>query len=551
MEQEGFDYSVDVLVVGSGSGGFTAAITAANAGAKTLIVESTGLIGGCSSMSGGGLWIPNSSVIREAGVEDSAEFARAYLDEIIGDVGPASSGARRDAFLSEGPKMVDFLRSVGMKFAYAKGYPDYYPDKYGGLAIGRCIEGEIFNTNELPEEWRGRIRGLLPMAMKTEDAHVISKTFSRRGVGRLMSIIIGRGVGGALRGRKNAGLGVALIGRLLKIALDEGVDIWTESPLTQLIVENGRVAGALIVKEGKTLRIEAKRGVILAAGGFAKNLQMREQYHPKPVSIDWTSASPGDMGDGIVAGMKIGAQTALMDDAWWGPTLINPDKSAQFMIWERSNPFSIIVDVEGKRFMNESASYVDCGHWMYEHHEKVPCIPAYMIIDSNHRKRYMLGMAMPRMNSKAAFESGFLTKGNTLEELANAVGIDAKGLRSTVERFNGFCATGIDEDFQRGNTEYDRYYSDADDAKPNPNLGPLAVPPFYALKVWPGDLSTKGGLLTDELARVLNTEGEVIEGLYATGNNSAAVMGRTYPGAGSTIGQAMTFGYVAGKHVTV
>ncbi|MCL2757484.1 MAG: FAD-binding protein, partial [Coriobacteriia bacterium] len=271
---------------------------------------------------------------------------------------------------------------------------------------------------------------------------------------------------------------------------------------------------------------------------------------PKPISTEWTSANPGDLGDGIIAGMDVGAATALMDDAWWGPTLINPNGSAQFMIWERSNPFSIIVDMAGSRFMNESASYVDCGHWMYEHNEKVPCIPAYMIIDSNHRKRYMLGMMMPKSNSKAAFSSGFLTQANTLEELAEKVHIDAAALKSTVERFNGFCVTGIDEDFGRGDNAYDRFYSDAADAKPNPNLGPIAVPPFYALKVWPGDLSTKGGLLTDEFARVLDLSGAVIEGLYATGNNSAAVMGRTYPGAGSTIGQAMTFGYVAAKHAT-
>lgn len=550
MEQDVFDYSVEVLVVGSGSGGFAAAIKAANAGSKTLLIESTELVGGCSSMSGGGLWIPGSSVIQEAGVKDSAEQARIYMDEIIGDVGPASSPQRREAFLTEGPAMVDFLRSIGMVFAYVKGYPDYYPNKEGGLAVGRCIEGEIFNINELPKEWRNKFRGLLPMAMRTEDAHVISKTFSKQGLGRLMTIMLKRGAGGALAGKKNRGLGVALIGRLLQVALRQGVDIWLESPLTKLIVKDGRVTGALVQKEGKALRIKASKGVILAAGGFAQNLEMREKYHPKPISTEWTSANPGDLGDGIIAGMDVGAATALMDDAWWGPTLINPNGSAQFMIWERSNPFSIIVDMAGSRFMNESASYVDCGHWMYEHNEKVPCIPAYMIIDSNHRKRYMLGMMMPKSNSKAAFSSGFLTQANTLEELAEKVHIDAAALKSTVERFNGFCVTGIDEDFGRGDNAYDRFYSDAADAKPNPNLGPIAVPPFYALKVWPGDLSTKGGLLTDEFARVLDLSGAVIEGLYATGNNSAAVMGRTYPGAGSTIGQAMTFGYVAAKHAT-
>ena len=238
-----------------------------------------------------------------------------------------------------------------------------------------------------------------------------------------------------------------------------------------------------------------------------------------------------------------------MDDAWWGPTLINPNGSAQFMIWERSNPFSIIVDTEGNRFMNESASYVDCGHWQYQHNEKVPCIPAYMIIDSTHRKNYMLGMAPPKMTSKSAFTSGFLKQAQTIRELAQALGINADNLEATVQRFNGFCVKGIDEDFNRGATAYDRYYSDAELAGPNPNLGPIAVPPFYAMNVWPGDLSTKGGLLADEYARALTPDLQVIEGLYVTGNNSAAVMGRTYPGAGATVGSTMAFGYIAAKHV--
>jgi len=543
------EYTVDVLVVGSGSGGFAAAITAANAGAKVLMVESTELIGGCSAMSGGGLWIPNNSLMQEAGVKDPIEEARIYLDDIIGDVGPASSSERRTAFLTEGPKMVDFFRHLGVEFNYAKGYPDYYPNRRGGLAEGRCIDGGIFNLNELPKEWRKKIRGILPIPLTTKDAALISKTFSKTGRKALGTIIGKRLIGGKLTGKSYAGLGVALIGRLLKLALQKNVEIWIESPLVDLEKEGDKITGALVSKQGNAIHVKAHKGIILAAGGFAKNLEMREKYHPKPISIDWTSANPGDLGDGIIIGMKVGAETAIMDDAWWGPTLVNPNGTAQFMIWERSAPFSIIVDTEGNRFMDESASYVDCGHWQYEHNEKVPCIPAYMIIDSNHRNMYMLGMTPPKLTSKSAFTSGFLKKGNTVEELAKATGINAENLQKTVERFNGFCVTGIDEDFDRGGNAYDRYYSDPEEAKPNPNLGPITTPPFYAMKVWPGDLSTKGGLLSDEYARVLDKDLNVIEGLYVAGNNSAAVMGRTYAGAGATIGPAMTFGYIAGKHV--
>ena len=547
--QDDFDETVDVLVVGSGSGGFTASITTRHAGLNTLLIESTELIGGCSAMSGGGLWIPNNSLMQEAGVADSYESARTYMDDTIGDAGPASSDARRDAFLTYGPKMVDYLRSLGMRFSYIKGYPDYYPDRVGGMSLGRALESELFNVNELPKEWRNSMRGRLPIAMKTEDAHIIPKPFSRKGMGRIMTIIFKRTIGAALAGKSYAGMGFALVGRLLQIALREGVTIWRNSPLKELIVKDGKVIGALVEKDSKLLKVRALRGVIMTAGGFAHNLEMREKYQQHPITTKWTSANPGDLGEGIKAGIKIGAEIALMDDAWWGPSFIGPNGAAQFMLWERSSSFSIIVDSVGKRYMNESASYVDCGHWMYEHHTEVPCIPSYLVIDKTHRTHYMLGMMPPRMNPKEAFESGFLTKADTLDELAAKIGIDADNLKHTAERFNGFCQTGVDEDFARGNTDYDRYYSDADAAKPNPNLGPIAVPPFYSIQVWPGDLTTKGGLLTDEHARVLTKDNRVIDGLYAAGNNSAAVMGRTYPGPGATIGPAMTFGYIAANHI--
>jgi 3-oxosteroid 1-dehydrogenase len=244
--------------------------------------------------------------------------------------------------------------------------------------------------------------------------------------------------------------------------------------------------------------------------------------------------------------MAIGAATALMDDAWWGPVFIDSKGQAQFMLWERSAPFGIIVDSTGKRFMNESASYVDCGHWQYERNKEVPAIPAYLIADARHRKYYLFGMMPPRMTPKEAYESGMMAKADSIRELAIACGIDADNLEQTVQRFNGFAATGKDLDFHRGDSAYDRVYSDPK-VKPNPNLGPIEQPPFFAVRVWPGDLGTKGGLLTDEVARVLREDGSVIKGLYAAGNTSASVMGRTYPGPGSTIGPAMVFGMIAGQ----
>jgi 3-oxosteroid 1-dehydrogenase len=337
-----------------------------------------------------------------------------------------------------------------------------------------------------------------------------------------------------------------LVGQLAYLAMQRSIPIWTNCPMVELIQENGAVTGVVVEKEGERTTIPAK-AVILTAGGFAHNNEMRQKYHPHPITTDWTVANPGDLGDAIRAGIGIGAATALMDDAWWGPCFIHSKGVSQFMIWERSFPYSIIVDSAGKRFMNESASYVDCGHWQYERNQKVPAIPAFLITDAHHRKYYPLGVGLPGVTPKEYFESGMLTKADTLSELAQKLGVDPKGLEETVQKFNHYAVAGKDPDFHRGDSAYDRIYSDPR-VKPNPNLAPLTQPPFYAVKVWPGDLGTKGGLLTDEHARVLDKNGKPIAGLYAAGNTSASVMGHTYPGPGSTIGPAMVFGMIAGRH---
>jgi 3-oxosteroid 1-dehydrogenase len=289
--------------------------------------------------------------------------------------------------------------------------------------------------------------------------------------------------------------------------------------------------------------------VLLSAGGFAKNAQMRETYERAPTSTEWTSVPPGDTGDAIRAGIDIGAATALMDDAWWGPTLVDPATGTpSFILWERSFPHSIIVDSSGRRFMNESESYVDAGHHQYERNEQVPAIPAWLIVDARHRRRYPMATLPPGLTPRSALKSGFLTKAVTLDELAGAIGVDPAGLADTVERFNALAGAGVDEDFGRGRTAYDHVYGDPSN-HPNPNLGTIERAPFYAVKVWPGDLGTKGGLLTDEHARVLREDSTPIPGLYAAGNTTASVMGRTYPGPGSTIGPATTFAYIAMRHL--
>lgn len=496
-------------------------------------------------MSGGGLWVPNNPLMLKAGVHDSYEDAKLYLDRVIGDVGPASSPERREAFLREGPRMVEWLTQLGFRFSYTPGYADYYPELPGGSVQGRSVEPDFFDLKQLGA-WKNSLNILMPIPLHTLDAAQISLSFRSLSAFFHTAKVFGfRAIGSALLGKKLAGLGGALIGQLLYLALQREIPIWVNSPMVELLYENDTVTGVIVEKEGQRTTLRAS-AVILAAGGFARNQAMREQYHPHPITTQWTVATQGDLGVPIQAGMAIGAATALMDDAWWGPVFIDHKGTAQFMLWERSAPFGIIVDSSGKRFMNESASYVDCGHWQYECNQTAPAIPAFMIADSRHRKYYPFGMMLPGITPKAIYESGMLVKADSLRELAQACNINPDNLEQTVQRFNQFAATGKDLDFHRGDSAYDRVYSDPR-VKPNPNLGPVEKPPFFAVRVWPGDLGTKGGLLTDAAARVLRADGSVIEGLYAAGNTSASVMGRTYPGPGSTIGPAMVFGMLAGE----
>lgn len=539
--------SKTVVIVGSGSAGFAAALAAKEAGLEPIIIESTDKLGGSSAMSGGGAWIPNSPVMLRAGTHDSYEDAKKYMDLTIGDVGPASSPERREAFLREGPKMVAWLESLGFKFHYGKGYADYYPELPGGTAVGRLVEPETFDLKKLGE-WKNKINISMAIPVYTLDGVQIALSFRTLSAFFNTVKVIGfRTMGSMIIGKKLAGIGGALIGQFTHLALQRSIPLWLNSPMVELIHEDGAVKGVIVMKDGKRTELRAK-AVVLTAGGFARNNEMRQKYHPHPISTDWTVATQGDHGDAIRAGMEIGAATALMDDAWWGPCFTDSKGVSQFMIWERSFPYSMIVDSSGKRFMNESASYVDCGHWQYERNKQVAAIPAYLIFDQHHHKYYPLGVGLPGAEPKEYFESGMLTKADTLAELAVKIGVNPQGLEETVARFNQNALTGKDPDFHRGDSAYDRIYSDPR-VKPNPNLAPLTKAPFYAVKVNPGDLGTKGGLLTDEFARVLKENGTPIDGLYAAGNSSASVMGHTYPGPGSTIGPAMVFGMIAGRHI--
>lgn len=542
-----WDETYDVVVGGTGVAALAAAVTAADAGMTVIMLESTDRWGGSSSMSGGGLWLPNNPLMVRDRVSDSRDEALTYLEETIGDAGPATSRARKEAFVDGVAGFVNLAERLGVRFSRAADYPDYYPELPGGK-IGRAIEVEPFDVHALGEWW-GTSRGQdgLPAPVKTDDFWLLSRAWSTPGGMIRGARVVFRVLGTLLRRQKAVGMGPALTSSLLQVALRLGVEVRLSSPITELVTEDGRVTGVRTTRNGATQTIAAARGVVLGGGGFDHNVEWRERF--QGVTGADSSGSRGNVGSAIEVAMKIGAAVDLMDDAWWGGSVPSPtpDGSAMFLVSERSMPHSIMVDGGGNRFANESESYVDLGHHMFEHFKLVPGT-CWMVTDVRHTRRYLRSYAMDPRAVKAMEAAGIMVKAPTLAELAGRIRVDAAALATTVDRFNGYCRSGIDQDFARGNSAYDRYYSDPL-VRPNPNLGTIEKGPFAAVQVVPGDLGTKGGLLSDEYARVLREDGSVIEGLYVSGNNSASVMGRTYPGPGSTLGPAAVFGYIAAKHI--
>jgi 3-oxosteroid 1-dehydrogenase len=537
----------DVVVAGSGAAGLTAALTAASRGLSVMVAEKADRFGGSTARSGGGLWVPGNAVLRRARVADSPEQARRYLAYVAGgDVDPA----RQRAVLEHGPAMLDLVMArTPLDFAWVPGYSDYYPEAPGGLACGRTIEPVPLDGRILGAELHHLNPPYLPapdgMAITAAEYRWLSLGTSHpRAIWTTARVATRMAITRALR-RRTLSLGQALAAGLRAGLASASVPVWLSTPLTGLLTEDGAVTGIRVTRAGQPAVIRARRGVLLATGGFERNAPMREKYQRPPVGADWTVGSPGNTGDGIVAGQDAGAALDLMDDAWWGPS-IPLTGGPFFCLSERSLPGCVLVNGAGQRFVNEAAPYVDAVHAMYDRHSHAtPHIPAWLILDQRYRNRYVFAGLPPRKPlPRRWYAAGAVYRAGTLADLAGQIGVSAGGLAATVQRFNHFARSGKDEDFGRGDSAYDRYYGDPR-CRPNPNLAPLDRPPFYAVRIVPGDLGTKGGLRTDERARALRADGSAIAGLYAAGNVSAAVMGRSYAGAGATIGPAMTFGYLA------
>jgi 3-oxosteroid 1-dehydrogenase len=548
-----WDSTVDIVIVGSGGGGMVAALAAADAGARALVLEKQERFGGSTAMSGGIVWVPDNPVMRARGIPDSYEDAMVHFETVVGDVGPASTFERRHAFLTAGPDMIAFLQERGLRFAYCRGYSDYYSSAKGGHELGRGIEPVPFDGRALGP-WLPKLQpGLaqsLGLAVMTNEARALSNYNRSLRAFAVSGRVVFRTYAARLRRQALLTNGASLIAQMMKAALALDVPVWTEAPLQELILEEGRVVGVQTLQAGDAVRIRARRGVVLAAGGFAHNPEMRARYGgDQPNRARWSIANPGDTGEVLRLAMGLGARTDLMDEAWWLPSPRTGRFGQSTLDQARQRPRTIYVDAAGRRFVNESNSYMEVGKEMYARDKTSKAVPCWLIFDDRYRKRYAHQRSRPGRFPRQLLESGMIKQAWTLDDLARTCGIDPAGLSETVSHFNENAARGIDPDYGRGESAYNRALGDPNH-RVHPCLGPVDEAPYYAVQVVPGDIGTCGGLVTDEHARVLGRDDRPIPGLYATGNGTATVMGRHYLGPGASIANTMVFGYVAARHAT-
>lgn len=501
-----WDEAFDVVVVGSGAGGLVGAYVAALHGANVLVVEKADLLGGTTAYSGAGLWFPGNQAQRRAGVMDSIEQGREYIRATVGGRTPATL---QDAYLDAGPKLVELLEENEFVEFQCVPIPDYF-DAPGRLPGGRHIG---------PVELQGKRMGALLDRMRPR-VHV-----ERLGVHEDRDVLI---------------QGQALVGRLLLAVAGTGkVTLRTGAEMQGLITDVDRVVGVAVRHNGRTVSIRSSLGVLLAAGGFERNDALRREH--QDFSTAWTMGVTTNVGQAITAAVEIGADTDLMDEAWWCSSILCPDGQAAFFYGVRGG--GIMVNGNGQRFANESMSYDRLGRAMREDHAMGTDFPDYWILDSRFDDLPAI-VSVPTTDRAWFLDSGTWKIDDTIEGLAEQLGMPPHVLAGSVERFNRFAETGVDEDFHRGEDEFDLFFGDGADG-PNPCLIPLDKPPFLSVPIVPGDLGTKGGLKTDARARVLRTDGVAISGLYAAGNTMASIMGHAYPGPGAPIGTSMVFSYLA------
>jgi 3-oxosteroid 1-dehydrogenase len=557
-----WDRTVDLLVMGSGAAGMGAAVRGHDLGLQVLLVEKSELYGGNSAMSGGVCWVANNPGMAGEGIADSDEDGFEYLKHITKGEVPDD---RLWLYIRESKRVLAYLHDkTHVRYVPLAKYTDYYPEAPGGRAGGRSMDPLPFDGAMLREDLirlrrphpQSQILGKFGITAKEAQAAIgvgfttmmfmawqmflyMLRHFKRKRWGRDTKLCAGN----------------SLMGRLLLSLKERNVPTWLNTSVEELLFEDGKAVGAVLNKEGETLRVRANRGIVLAAGGFSRNLEMRRKYQRHPISTEWTAGTHSNTGDAIRMGHEAGGALGLMDEAWWTPVSLVPRSPFSWvLVVEKSLPHGLFLNQDGKRFTNEAAPYIDVVNGMYDDVAKTNAADPrwFHIFDATYRRSSIAGpvapgKVMPDNQLPRRYRDGkFLYKAATLDELCEQLKIPAETATATITRFNEYALKGEDPDFNRGWSAQDRYYGDPN-VKPNCSLGPIETGPFYAVQIYPGDLGTKGGLVTDAQSRVLKEGGQFIPGLYAAGNSAESVMGRTYPGAGGTIGPALTFGFLAAE----
>lgn len=557
--------SRDVVVVGSGNGGLAAALCLYEMGVKdVLVIDSSEQAGGTSALSGGGVWIPGNLYAEAEGVRDSYEDALAYVRAT--DPDGTVPVELIETYLQNAPKMLRFLHDrTRMRYRSLAHYPDYFSSLPGSRPGHRSIEPEPIDTTVLRQRGRYlrdhhpilKILGRVPMTQT--EAHVFNvQAPGWRWLALKLLAQYFLDLPQRLRTRRSrrATCGSAGVARLLWSMEERGIALELKTEMVELVMEKGAVVGIVVESAGRRRSIQCRLGVVLACGGFEHNQRMRETYLPAPTHTSWTTTHKGNLGAPIEIAQRHGAALTRMQGAWWVPTFRVPGIPYPYpSIMEKSYPGSIVVERGGRRVANESMNYQMYVRECHRQHQAgTDTSHLWIIFDADFREKYIVSpiltsKLMPDWRiPKSYFDPAFLSKADTLEALAAIVGIDVDGLKQTVERFNRFAQAGKDEDFGRGDSEYDRYYADPS-VVPNPCLAPIRRGPFYAVRIYLGEFGTNGGLEIDSNAQVRDTTGQAIAGLYATGNCAASIL-PAYPGPGSTLGPAMTFAYQAAKHIS-
>jgi len=556
------DEVFDVIVLGAGAAGMASAVFSALKGQRVLLVERTEYLGGTSAFSAATTWVPLTRYSDAFGTQDSAENVLGFLDRAVGNRAPR---ALREAFVTQGAQAIHTLEDqAGVQFRPRPFHPDYLHELEGSTSNGRALEPEPFDARSLGDDL-DLVRPPIPeftilnglMIDRDDIPHLLNMKKSLASLTYALRLIATYYIQKLRYGRGTRFvMGNALIGRLLQAARQLGVTIVTQTQVTNLEALGGRTHELTLNQGQNTRRIQATKGVVLASGGFARHPEKRQEMLPSPAPAH-SPAAPGHTGELHDIVLKMGAHYSdtAEQPCFWAPVSHRKRSDGTMaafphFVLDRSKPGIISVGRDGKRFTNESRSYHEFVSAMYAADKDGSHMPVYLIADARAIAKYGLGMIRPGgANLKPFLKDRYLTEGRTLNALAANLGIDAAGLAESVDRMNSFADTGIDEDFARGSTVYERANGDADH-KPNPTLGKLETAPYYAVRLWPGDIGSAVGLMTDEEARLLRKDGSVIEGLYAVGADMNSIMGGVYPGPGITIGPGIVFGYIAAQSVS-